>query len=188
MKKYLLVLFAVAVLASGQELVLNGDFENGLNSWTIEFNNGEGAYEVSVCSSYHPDQKNAVRVYKYMRSFANLSQDVEIPDLGVEFSASAKLLATKGETSGHYSFAALRVVYISPRGGTLGQTMIMKHVGDHPPENTAWQHVYRVTSDDWESYRFVLEDELRNNLTGINRANVAGIKLILESYGTGTSG
>lgn len=187
MRKYLLILFALTLLAPGQELIRNGDFEDGLEAWLEQFDNPQGTYEIAVDTIYHPDPDNEVRIYKYMRYFARLSQAVDIPGTDLLFSGSAQLRASKGSTSGYYAYAALILEYLDSDEQPLGRTMILNKVGTYDPQNTPTQSVHLVTSSDWEQYELALSDELAR-LTGISPADVTGINVILESYGTGASG
>jgi len=187
MRKCFLILSVLTVLASGQELVLNGDFEDGLDFWATEANNNQGNYVIDYSPDYGPEPGNEVRVYKYMRYYAQINQVTLVPGVDVRFSASAKLLASKGSTSGYYSYAALILEYLDAQGSSLGRTLIIKKLGSYDPQNGPYLHVIPVTSNDWENYEFVLAEELEN-LSGISPTQVVGVKLIIESRGTGVSG
>ena len=188
MKKILLVLILFSVAAFGQELVLNGGFENGFEYWVEEVNNNQGSYQIARCTTYRPDPGYAVRVHKYMRYFARLKQVVQIPSPdGVLFSAATKLIATKGATSGYYAYAALVLEYQNAAGTALGRTWLMTKVGDYNPQNSPTEHYILTTSDIWQDHTFLLADELAN-LSGVNPAEVARVAVHLEAYGTGSTG
>ena len=188
MIRLILVLSAFSIAAFGQELVRNGGFEDGLAHWTEEVNNDQGSYEITRCTTYRPDPGYALRIHKYMRYFARLSQVVETPSPDrILFSAAAKLIATKGATSGYYAYAAVILEYQDAAGSALGRTWLMKKVGDYDPQSSPTEHYIFTSSDIWEDYTFLLSDELAN-LSGVNPAEVARVGIYLESYGTGSSG
>lgn len=187
MRKMILILSVFAFAAFGQELVLNGGFENGFEHWSEEVDNNQGSYEVTRCTTYRPDPGYAARVYKYMRYYARLVQEVSLPGVNAWFSADAKLLAAKGATSGYYAYAALIIEYLNAGGTTLGRTALMRKVGDYNPQNSPTEHYIFVTGDDWEGRGLSVAEEL-GRLHGINPADVAGVRVVLDAYGTGSSG
>ena len=182
---FLLTIFLVTGL--GQELLRNGDFEDSLNYWTPVVNNNQGTYSITRDTSYQSDSDYEVRVYKSMRYSAGLAQTVDLASSVVRFSGSAKLLATKGSTAGHYAYAAIILKYLNAGDTVLGRTMIVKKVGSYNPRNSPILYIIPVTSNDWEDYELILADEIAR-LSGVNPADVAKVSVCLECYGTGSTG
>ena len=187
MRRLILILTVFALAASGQELVRNGDFENGFTHWEQDLINNQGSYEITRSTGYRPGPDYSARVYKYMRYYARLQQIVELPSTDVRFSVDAKLLASKGPTSGYYANAAIILEYMNAGHSIIGHTAILKSVGNFNPGSFPNQRYQYITSNDWETYEFDLNDELAR-LTGINPAHVTAIRLAIEAYGTGATG
>ena len=184
---FFLLLSVFLTTGFGQQLVRNGDFEDSLNYWTLEVNNNQGSYSVKCDTVYQPDPDYEVRVYKSMRYSALLKQTVDLPSTNVQFSASAKLIATKGSSASYYAYAALTLQYRNAADSVLGNTMIVKKIGNYNPVSDSGRHVINVTSSAWEDYSFLLADELES-LPGINPADVARVTIYLQAYGNGSSG
>jgi hypothetical protein len=188
MRKLILLMIPVLfVVTTGQELLQNGDFEDSLDYWTVESNNNEGSWSVTVGPAHHPDPDNEVYVHKYDRYHARIRQTADMPSLNVRFSASAKLNAAHLSGTGYYAYATVTLEYRNSSGGNLGRTMIIQKTPNCNLTNGPTQHLIVVTSADWEDYEFLLADEL-TNLSGVNPAEVARVTVWLESYGTGRSG
>ncbi len=188
MKKHILLLITVLLAAGiGQELIQNGDFEDSLNFWTVEFDNNQGTWAVTCSTSHHPDPDNEVLVYKYDRYYARIHQTVDVPNHNLRFSASAKLNAAHLSGTGYYAYSAVMLEYQNSGGTALGKTMIINKTANCNLQSTPTRHLIVVTSSDWEDYGFLLVDELAN-LSGVNPADIAKVSVHLESYGTGRSG
>ncbi len=178
----------VLLTAAQGNLLTNGDFEQPLTvGWSQEFDDSQGSYVITRDTTLQPDPDFEVRIYKYLRYYARLKQTVAVPGTNVRFSGAAKLVATKGPTSGYYAYAAIILEYQNAGGEVLGRTWIMKKIGDFNPQNTPTQHYILTISDVWENYGFVLADELAN-LPGINPRDISRVSVVVESYGTGASG
>lgn len=187
MRKLILILSVFAFAAFGQELVLNGGFEDGFEHWEQEVESPDGSYEFTRSTRYRSGPDYSARIHKYMRYYARLVQEVALPGVNVWFSADAKLLAAKGATPGHHAYAALILEYLDAGGTALGRTALMKKVGDYNPQNSPTERYVFVAGDRWGSYGLSIPEEL-NRLHGINPAEVAAVRITLVGHGTGTSG
>ena len=136
--KMLLLVPLVLGLATAQNLLKNGDFEDSLKFWTQEQNNAQGEYEISRNTNHQPDADYEVYVYKYLQFYARIKQTVDIPSCtDVRFHASARLLASTGGTTGYYAYATVSLDYLNSSGTALGRTMIVKVAGDTSFPNTS---------------------------------------------------
>ena len=187
MRKLILILSVFAFAAFGQELVLNGGFEDGFEHWDEEVDNSQGSYEITRSTDYRPGPDYSARIHKYMRYYARLVQEVALPGVNVWFSADAKLLAAKGATPGHHAYAALILEYLDAGGTVLGRTALRKKVGNYNPQNSPTERYIFVTGDRWKGYGLSIPDEL-DRLHGINPAAVAAVRIALVGHGTGASG
>jgi len=188
MKKAFLLLVTVFLVSGfGQELVKNGGFEDGLSFWVQEANNSAGTYTITRDTAYQPDSDYEVKIYKNLRYFARIVQTVELPGTNVQFSASAKLLATTANASSYNAHASVTLQYQDRGGASLGKTIIVKRVGNYNPVSDSFQHVINVTSNGWEDYDFLLADELEN-LPGVDPEQVAKVTISLNGHGNGIGG
>lgn len=181
----LLLLFLLLSGAVGQELIGNGDFENGTDSWIQEQSSSGGTYSITCDTSYQPDSDYEVRIYKTMAAYARLRQTVELPGTNVRFLASVKAAVSTG-TKNRMAYAGVVLEYRNSSNTLLGKTMVIKKIGSGAPQSGPTQHVIDVTSDDWEDHGFILADELEN-LTGVNPDSIARVNLYVQAYGNGST-
>jgi len=184
----LLVCFFL-VIGLGEELVQNGDFENSLSHWEVDYNNNMGSWQARVDTSYHPDSDHEVYVYKYDRHYAKIRQTVDLPstDAPILFSTSAKLYSRKISGSNYYAYATLTLLYLNSAGSSMGKTMIVHKTPLCNLQNTPEQHIIEAVSTGWEYYTFNIWDELAN-LPGVNAPEVAKIRIELEGHCTSQGG
>jgi len=187
MRRALLIMSALLVSAFGQELIQNGRFEDSLTSWTVEYDSPDGTWSVATGSEYQPDPDSEVNVSKTMKYYARAFQTVDVPTPELEFSFSSRLFASFAGGSGYYAYATVTLEYLNSSGGLLGRTLFVNKVGYCSLENTSIQHLIVAEDTTWQDYWLLVSDELEN-LPGLNPADLARARVVLEAYGNGASG
>jgi hypothetical protein len=185
MKKLVLLvplLFATAVF--GQELLVNGDFEQELTTgWTL-IEEGSGTHEFNRDVGYHPDPDYEAYVYQYDNpGGSRLSQTVAVsaPMLTVSFWAEFEEGAG---SSSCWPAACFVVAYLDAGGVKLGETRY--YYGTYVnwvSDDTL--HLIPVTNPDWTEYTLDVMLELTQNLPLINPADVAQVEVAAWSATTG---
>lgn len=190
---YRVLAFGTALLvlglgtAVGQELIQNGRFEDSLDYWTLEFDNTQGSYEISAGPDYDPDPDNELYVMKAYKYYARARQTVSVTSTELLFAGSAKLSAMTGGTAGYLAYATMTLEYQDAGGALLGRTMFVHKAGDCSLATTSTQRVVEVDSGVWNDFELMVDEEM-DQLTGINRNDVAKVSVVLEGYGTGATG
>jgi len=173
-------------LAAGmsQDMVKNGGFEDSLKFWTAA--NSGGTWSITRDTTYQADPDYEVQAYQSMASWTTLEQTVNLPGPLVRFSAWARLVPSTAGGAGYYAYGALVLKYMDSTGTALGSTMICRGVA-YAPQSTSTLHVITAASANWESYSFLLWDEL-TNLPDIDPFKVAKVSIRLEAAGNGKTG
>lgn len=182
-----LILLALLLFAGegfGQELILNGAFEDSLRYWSVGYENAQGQWSVACSTHFHPDSDSEVRVYKLNGYYVTAYQTVVIPTTNLRFSALAKLEAGIVVDESAFAYATVMLEYLDARDTVLGRTMIVKKSTLCTLANSATQHLINVTSNDWEQYQFLVSTEL-GNLPGIDPSQIDKIRVGLKSFGNG---
>jgi hypothetical protein len=187
MTKALLIASVLLLTAYGQELIQNGQFEDNLTGWTVEYDSADGTWSVATGPDYQPDPDNEINVSKTMKYFARAFQAVDVPTTELEFSFSSRLFASFAGGSGYYAYATVALEYLNSSGDLLGRTMFVNKVGYDSLENTSTQHLMVVTDTIWQDYWTLVTDELAS-LPGVNPADIARARVVLEAHGNGASG
>jgi hypothetical protein len=187
MKRAFLIVSALLASAFGQELIQNGGFESELTAWTVEYDSPDGEWTVTVGPEYQPDPDSEVCINKKMKYYAHASQTVDVPTTELEFSFSSKLFSSFAGGSGYYAYATVALEYLNSSGGLLGRTMVVNKVGYDSLENTSIQHLIPVTDSAWHDYWLLVTDELAY-LPGLNPADIARVRVLLDAHGNGASG
>ena len=174
-------------LATGQELLRNGGFEDSLNYWTVEYNSSSGSWDVSTGVEHQPDPDHELYVMKAYRYYARVVQTVDVSSTALLFSGEARLETTVGSASGYYAYATVTLEYKNASGTVLGRTMIIKTTPNCTLETTPTCRLHVVDTTRWAGFEMLIDDEL-DSLPGINRSDVTCVSVILESWGNGRTG
>jgi len=180
----------MVVLAGGlaaRELVVNGDFEQpSATGWkwdTFGFFSDTANCHLWQSCYFDPDLDREVCVHKILHQWAMLSQDIDVPSVNLNFSASAKLFCkTERPDTGFYACANLILQYLDSGDSVLGETRIYTHTGGCDWTSSAALHlISALDSTRWHNYSFNVADEL-GNLSGVNPAQIRRIRVGLWSY------
>lgn len=177
MRRYLLLVVIIG-LCSASNYIANGDFEEVLTTgWTQQ---QYGTYiTITRGTTYEPDPDYEVFLSKGTGTgYAMVHQTAEIPTLNLDISFKAKLKAYDNYV-GAWSAAAVLICYLDAANIVLGDTRVCRFTQDCLWSNSTTQHLIMALDEDWHDYEFNILDELENNLPGIDRQEVAKIKVIL---------
>ena len=178
---------AFLVPAFGQELIRNGDFEDSLAFWNVTYNNVQGTWGAATSAAYDSDPDNEVCVYKAYRYSTRACQTIDVSSTRLRFAGSARLQALVGTTSGYHAYAAVSLEYLDSADTVLGRTMVIKKTPNCTLQNTATQRLIPVAGSEWVDYELDVEREIES-LPGVNPNDIAGISVVLETYGNGSTG
>jgi hypothetical protein len=186
MRKFCLLLVALAVVGFGQNLLVNGDFEQPRSIGWIRTAGGLGNTQiVSRDTGYQPDSDYEILVWQDGGSgWLTLSQMVDVPgtDLTLTFAASFEV-----DGSGTcYPVACFRVRYCDAGGGELGETRYYCHNANCPWTSTSTVHLVDVPATGWNSYTLEIAQELNDNLPGVVPASVAKVEIALFDTTSGS--
>lgn len=182
------LVLSLALGTAQTNLLVNGDFEQGLEvGWTQSSNGpvGESRFEWTDTMG-QPVPGYAARVWRYLASYASLYQTVDVPGPDLEFRMDGRLRIGGGSSS-CWPVAAIILRYRDASGTSLGNSRIYLHDQYCTWVDSDTQHLIDITSPDvWEEYSLNVQDELTNNLIGINPNAVRKITVDLFSYDNGT--
>ncbi len=170
-----LICLAFAAGASELELVQNGDFEGNLAPGWDEENFGSGLL-LEHAFDIHPDMDYEVRLSTDNGSgTVRIWQDVYVPGVDVDFSASLTTSASDG--GGAWCAAGLDISYRDEVGAELGRTFLGSTGDACPWTNGPTVHLIDTTGD-WQDYTLKLDTEL-DNLPGVDADRVARLTVTL---------
>lgn len=178
MRKYL-VLLSVLLLAaaSGQELLVNGDFEAPLTTGWTQTQGGSGTHTVNRDTVYHPDPDFEAYVYQYDNpGWTRLSQSAEVPGPAVSLSFSVKLQHSTQTSCWPAAYFSIR--YLDARDNLLGETRYY-HSSVAPWSPSSTFHPVAVANQDWNDYAIEIPIELSQHLPGVNPGSVTAIEVAL---------
>lgn len=187
MKRFIKILATIGILTflslSAQELVVNGDFEQALNiGWTID---ASGSYTIDRYTWPHPDPDYEAYVYKMATVYASIYQIVDLPSLFCDVSFSAKF-RKKEASSTCWPVSAVIFTYLDENNNALGSTRVY-----YPSPYCNWQagptmHLIKVEDTLWNSYSFNIQNEIAQNLPGVDPNAVRKVKVSLYAYNSGS--
>jgi uncharacterized protein (DUF779 family) len=188
--KSIIVLSLVALtgLGLGTELLVNGDFEQPLDvGWTDTVVSAAGSANFERSDTLgQPSPGFAVRVYKYLASYASLSQTVDVPDVNLALSFDGRL-SIGGGSSTCWPVAAVIVRYLDASATSLGNTRIYLHDQYCTWATSDTQSLIDITTPGvWTPYSLDIASELSTHLSGINPASVSKLKVELFAFDNGT--
>ncbi|MEO0079226.1 MAG: hypothetical protein ABIK44_00915 [candidate division WOR-3 bacterium] len=179
--KFLLIPTLALSLSLGQELLVNGDFEQELSvGWTYT-DSGSGTHLAQRGTEYQPDPDYEAYVYQYDNpGWTRLSQRVDVPGVALQLSFWARF-NEGGGSSTCWPAACFQVCYYNDDNVLLGETRYYYSTyADWVPSPTL--SLYRITNPDWSRYELNIPDELTQNLPGVNPGEVAKVEVALFSY------
>lgn len=179
--KWLLTIALIIGCAAGQELLVNGDFEQELTvGWTYT-DSGAGTHQALRGTEYQPDPDYESWVYQYDNpGWTKLSQRVDVPGVALELSFWARF-SESGGTSTCWPAACVRVCYYDRADSLLGETRYFYSTyADWTPTPTL--SLYRITDPDWNQYHLNIAEELAANLPGVDPDAVARVEVALWSF------
>lgn len=186
--KITVVLLAAAAALYAANLIRNGRFEDGLAGWDLRVDSVEGSWVAMTSPEFEPDIDHEVLVEKLLRYSTTLSQTAALTTLDSRFAFRSRLYAyVVADTGEYHAYASVTLEYQDAGGSELGRTMILRKTAQSPITNTATRHLILAPDEAWQSYEFVVRDELAN-LPGVNPAEVARVAVRIEAYGTGVGG
>ncbi|MGQ9708464.1 MAG: hypothetical protein ACUVUR_06270 [bacterium] len=175
-----LVLLLLAGYGLNQELLINGDFEQELSvGWTYS-DSGLGTHQALRDTIYQPDPDYEAWVYQYDNpGWTRLSQMVEVLSVSLNLSFWAKF-SERGGSSTCWPAACFQVCYYDRNNNRLGETRYYYSTyANWVPTPTL--SLYRITNPDWNLYELNIEEEISNNLPGVNPDSVAKVEAALWS-------
>jgi hypothetical protein len=182
MRKYILLLpLVILAVGFGQELLVNGDFEQELSVGWTQSQNGSGTHTIDRAVGYHPDPDYEAQTYQYDNpGWTRLGQTVDVPSTLLELSFWASFEEAGGSSS-CWPAACFSVCYYNSSLTLLGETRYYYSTyANWVP--TGVLSLCRVTSPGWTQYTLNIADELSQNLPGVNPGDVARIEVALYSY------
>ncbi len=177
---FLLIPLLFLSLASAQELLTNGDFEQEITVGWVWTYSGSGTHLADRQVGYHPDPDYEAHTYQYDNpGESRLAQKVETPGVMLELSFWAKFEEGAGSST-CWPAACFAVCYYDAADVLLGETRFYYSTyANWTPSPTL--SLYRITNPDWQQYTLNIADELNQNLPGVNPADVAKIEVALWS-------
>ncbi|MFO7650700.1 MAG: hypothetical protein R6X13_05085 [bacterium] len=179
--KLLALLPLVAAVALGQNLLINGDFEQDLTvGWTYT-DSGYGTHQADRQTSYDPDPDYEAMAYQYDNpGWARLAQRVDAPGVLLQLSFRASFLQTGG-TSSCWPAACVSVCYYDGSSTLLGETRYFYSTyANWTPSPTLSLH--RVNDPAWADYSLNVAEEISTNLPGVDPGDVAQVEVALLAY------
>jgi hypothetical protein len=182
-------LFVLLLLAAAPaNLFTNGDFEQPLDvGWKQAVENAAGLFSFDRSDTLgQPTPGYAACVYKYLAYYASLSQDVAVPGADLEFKMDARLRMAGGSST-CWPAGAVVVSYLNAGDRELGSTMyILRNEYCDWVESDTLHFIDINEPGEWRSYSLKVAEEIAAYLPGVNRPDVAKLKVQLFSYVNGT--
>jgi hypothetical protein len=180
----LIPVLLLAAVAFGQELLVNGDFEQDLSVGWTRIDSGTVTHEANRDVGYEPDPDYEAYVYTYDNPGSTiLVQTVEVPCALVEFSFRAAFVESAGSSS-CWPAACVSVFYYNASDALLGETRYYYSTYANWTESPTLS-LYQVTDPAWNQYRLDVQQELATKLTGIDPAQITKIGVALNAYTSG---
>lgn len=184
---YLAVFVLVAVLAAAgpagasETGLVNGDFSQPWSTgWTEESRDFVGNHRFDNLPG------RGARVRKTMCGFARLKQEIELDNTDIEFSSKLSFRATANR-AGYHAYSALALGFLDKDGKVLGETRFYTISGRRGKPSTGSRHFVPVEPGKWIDLSLNLRQELRTHLPDVVPAQVAGLRVMLEAFGSDTA-
>jgi len=185
MRNFVVLLFIVFLsFGLSQELIINGDFEQELTVGWNQIFNGSGTQIIDRSLTYQPDLDWEAMAYQYDNpGWARLSQTVYAPSPMLELSFEASF-AESGGVSTCWPAACFSVCYLNTDDAVLGETRYVYSTYD-TWTTTPTRHLIDITNPGWVEYSLNIEDELTQNLPGVNQGEIVKVEVALFAYTDG---
>jgi len=185
MRRIVVLLPLLLAIASSQNLLVNGDFEQELSvGWTRD-SGGYGFFTMDRQTNLEPDPDFEARCSLYSGSgYCRLSQSAAVPHhwMAVSFRAA---FAIAGGSSTCWPVAYVAIGYLNSADELLGETRVYYHNSYCTWVPSATLSLIDVTNPDWTQYQVDVEEELRLHLPGVNPADVRQIRVSLADSTAG---
>ncbi len=175
----LLLIPALLGLAAGQNLLVNGDFEQPLTTGWTATQGGSGYGLTDRQTWYHSDPDYEARDSLYSGAgWRRLAQRVNVssPVLGISFWAKFEIGAG---SSTCWPVASVTIGYYNAANTLLGETRFYYHNEYCTWTSSSTLHLIEVTNPDWARYSLNVADELAQHLPGVNPALVQRVEVAL---------
>jgi hypothetical protein len=182
-----LVLISVLLLAAfafGQELLVNGDFEQDLAVGWTRIDSGTVTHEVARDVGYEPDPDYEAYVYTYDNPGSTiLIQTVEVPSSLLELSFRAAFAESAGSST-CWPAACVSVFYYNATDALLGESKYYYSTYANWTSSPTLS-LHQVTDPAWTQYSLNIEQELATNLTGVDPAQISKVGVAMVAYCSG---
>jgi hypothetical protein len=179
MFKRLLLIPAVLSLAAGQNLLVNGDFEQPLTTGWALTTGGSGYGATDRQTDYHPDPDYEARDSLYSGpGCRRLAQRVSVSSTWLDVSFWAKF-EIGGGSSTCWPVASVVVGYYDAVDAWLGETRFYYHNEYCNWTSSGTMHLVEVTDPAWRQYSFNVSEELAANLPGVDPDDVRRVEVAL---------
>jgi hypothetical protein len=173
------ILCLCVITASASVLLINGDFEQILDTgWEEALN---GYYASTGRATYlDPDPDYEAWSTDSFGGYAKISQIADIPCTDLVFSVDAKFYAyDNNEDTLCWAGAAIVLSYLDATSTVLGQTYMCAHTEPCPWDDVSNNHVIVAPDTNWNTYAFNISDELEN--VPINPSDIKKIEVAVYS-------
>ncbi len=151
-----LLWFSALPIASADNLVVNGDFEQPLGAPWVLYSGGVSTIE--RLTDLDPDPDYEVHVDLPGAGAGRLAQIVPVPDSEIGFSGHLRMHAQ--HTGDAWSGAALVLSYLNSAQEVLGETWLGAWTPNCPWEGGPTTHLIGLPDDVWLDWTFNVNEEL----------------------------
>jgi len=185
MRKLILIpILLLAAFAFGQELLVNGDFEQDLTVGWTHIDSGSGTHEVARATTYEPDPDYEAYIYQYDNPGSTiLVQTVEVPWTRMELKFRASFQEAGGSSS-CWPAGCVNVLYYNASDAILGETRYYYSTYANWT-SSATLSLHKITSPAWADYTLDIEQEIVDNLPGVDPMEIAKVGVALVAYTSG---
>jgi len=177
--KVLLLVTAALGVTFGQNLLVNGDFEQELSVGWVQDTGGYGYMTFARDTAYEPDPDYEALDSLYSgNGISKLGQTVDVPGPALHLSFRANFGIGAGSST-CWPVACVAVGYLDSDDNRLGETRFFYHneYCDWVPSGTF--SLINVTDPNWNQYELDVADELSQNLPDVDPGDVSRIEVAL---------
>ena len=181
------LLAGIVVPAAAQELLTNGDFEQDLSvGWKDSAFDLAGSHFYERSDTLGQSAGFGARAYKYLASYAALTQQVDVPSTNLVLSFDGRF-RIGGGSSTCWPVAGVVLRYLNGAGLELGNTKFVLHNEFCTWANSDTAHLIEIeVPETWGPRELDIAQELAANLPGVNPADVSQVRIELYAYDNGT--
>ncbi len=176
----------LVALASGRDLVINGDFELApefgwqLDTWGMYSDTGN--CRLRWRHDIAPDRDREVMLHKMLHQGMKLSQKFSVVTLDLGYAVSCRL-SSKTERESLFAAACAGLEYLDSRDSVIGETRIYSATAGCPWTSTSVLHLVPAPDSlQWHDYRFNVAEEVSSNLPGVVPESVKAIRVYLLGF------